>query len=514
MKMMMTNQPKNSLLNTLWLSLARLWPFFRRLQWRLTFTYALFTAVTALVFGLIGVALLWYLTFALWIPNDIAKSLLRTGDSLSPYLEHTPPDLDGLNNWLRRMTQGNDMSPPMATEKNTGPPPPSPIRFGEVVSMAVVNPAGEVIISYPAENFTGGQVLSAPPEAIAGFEAALQGQTNPVRLTARNTTGNIVATAPIFGANKQLVGAIFIETAPPLQERNFLQFAVQQTILPVVGVLVVSVVAGVLFGYFIARALTRRLAVLARAADTWSKGDFEMLVTDNSGDELGQLAQRLNQMALQLQTLLQTRQELASLDERNRLARDLHDAVKQQVFATAMQVGAALTLFEQNPTAAKKNLVETDRLVHQTQQELTRLIQELRPAALEDKGLTAALREYISDWSRQSNIAAEVRVRGEQAMSFLLEQTLFRVTQEALANIARHSGATKVEVYLAWVGEQVTLTLTDNGKGFNPATPPGRGLGLRSMRERVEAVGGHLDITSQPEAGTQVTVRCEKLPKT
>jgi NarL family two-component system sensor histidine kinase LiaS len=216
-------------------------------------------------------------------------------------------------------------------------------------------------------------------------------------------------------------------------------------------------------------------------------------------------------MALQLQTMLQTRQELASLDERNRLARDLHDAVKQQVFATAMQVGAALALFEQNPAAAKKNLVETDRLVHQTQQELTRLIQELRPAALEDKGLTAALREYISDWSRQSNIAAEVRVRGEQAMPFLLEQTLFRVTQEALANIARHSRATRVEVCLAWAGEQVTLTLADNGQGFNPATIPGKGLGLRSMRERVEAIGGHLSVASQPEGGTQVMVQCDKL---
>jgi hypothetical protein len=256
---MITNQPKNSLLNTLWLSLTRLWPFFQRLQWRLTFTYALFTAVTALVFGLIGVALLWYLTFSLWIPDDVARSLLRTGDSLSPYLEHTPPDLVGLNNWLRRMTRGDDMPPTIPTEKNNGngsppaPPPPSPIRFGEVVSMAVVNTAGEVIISYPAENFTVGQVLPAPPEAKSGFEAALQGQTNPVKLTARNATGNIVATAPIFGANKQLVGAIFIETVPPLQERGFLQFAVQQTILPVVaGVLVVGVVAGILFGYFIA----------------------------------------------------------------------------------------------------------------------------------------------------------------------------------------------------------------------------------------------------------------------
>jgi NarL family two-component system sensor histidine kinase LiaS len=144
--------------------------------------------------------------------------------------------------------------------------------------------------------------------------------------------------------------------------------------------------------------------------------------------------------------------------------------------------------------------------VRQAQQELTGLIQELRPAALEDKGLTTALREYVADWSRQSNIAAEVRVRSEQSLPLLLEQTLFRVTQETLSNIARHSGATAMEVYLAWEGDQVTLTISDNGRGFNPATANGKGVGLRSMRERVEAVGGQLTVTSQPGAGTQVMV--------
>jgi NarL family two-component system sensor histidine kinase LiaS len=514
--MMATTDPKNSLLNTLWPPLAQLWSFSHRLQWKLTILYALFTAVAALVFGIIGVALLWYLTFWSWIPNGVANELLRTGSLLSPYLERTPPDRAGLNNWLHEMMVGNNLVIKMPArydrEDNPRPLPPPP-RFERVVSIAIVNTAGQVVVDYPAETFAAGSTLPVSPEAMAGFQAALQGKTDPARLATRNAAGNTVATAPIFGSNGQLSGAIFVEVAPPIKESDFLQLILRQTILPVVlGVLIVGGVAGVFFGYFIARDLTRRLYALAGAADAWSNGDFDVLVADNSGDELGQLAQRLNRMALHLQTLLQTRQELATLDERNRLARDLHDAVKQQVFATAMQVGAALALFDQNSTAAKTCLTETNRLVRQTQRELTSLIQELRPAALEDKGLTTALREYISDWSRQNNITAEVRVRGEQAMPFLLEQTLFRVTQEALANIARHSDATTVEVYLAWEGDQVTLTIADNGRGFNPATTHGKGLGLHSMRERVEAIGGHLSVTSQPEAGTQVTVRCDKLP--
>jgi NarL family two-component system sensor histidine kinase LiaS len=516
MRLMTINRPKNPLPDTLWPPLARLWSFPRRLQWRLTLAYALFTAITALAFGIIGVALWWYLTFWVWLPNDVANNLLRTVPSLSPHLEHTPSDQVGLNNWLDEVVIGNRpaiRSP--AADKKDSPPPLPPHRLDRVVSVAIVDTAGQLLISYPAETFVMEEPLSVqiPPEAMAGFQAALQGETDPAELATRKAAGNIVATAPIFGSNQQLLGAIFVEVVPPLQESQFFQLALRQMILPVVwGVLIIGGMAGVLFGYFIGRNLTRRLYALARAADAWSNGDFDVLVSDNSGDELGQLTQRLNQMALQLQTLLQTRQELASLDERNRLARDLHDAVKQQVFATAMQVGAALTFFDQNPPAAKASLIETDRLVRQTQQELTSLIQELRPAALEDKGLTTALREYINDWSRQNNIAAELRVRGEQSLPFLVEQTLFRVTQEALANIARHSDATTVEVYLVWAGDQVTLTLTDNGRGFNPATLPGKGLGLRSMRERVEAIGGHLNVISQLEGGTQVMVRCDKLP--
>jgi NarL family two-component system sensor histidine kinase LiaS len=377
------------------------------------------------------------------------------------------------------------------------------------VFIAIVDTQGQVMVEFPAEKVSPETALPAqiPPEAVVGFQAALLGETDPVMLATRTADNHIVATAPILGDNKQLLGAIFVELAWPLEQGEFLQLVLQQTILPVgLAMTVVGLVAGVFFGFFIARGFTRRLRALAGAADAWSQGNFEMLVQDNSGDELGQLVRRLNHMAMQLQTLLQTRQELATLEERNRLARDLHDSVKQQVFATSMQVGAALALFEQNPTAAKTRLVETERLVRQAQQELTGLIQELRPAALEDKGLTTALREYVADWSRQSNIAAEVRVRSEQSLPLLLEQTLFRVTQETLSNIARHSGATAMEVYLAWEGDQVTLTISDNGRGFNPATANGKGVGLRSMRERVEAVGGQLTVTSQPGAGTQVMV--------
>jgi NarL family two-component system sensor histidine kinase LiaS len=169
-----------------------------------------------------------------------------------------------------------------------------------------------------------------------------------------------------------------------------------------------------------------------------------------------------------------------------------------------MQIGAAQALLPQQPATAQTHLAEAERLAHQAQQELTTLIRELRPAALEGKGLAAALRDYVADWSRQNEIAAEVRVQGERPLPLVVEQTLFRVAQEALANISRHSAATAAEVHLAYEAQQVALTIADNGHGFQTGAVNGKGLGLRSMRERVEALGGHWAIESGPSRGTKI----------
>jgi two-component system, NarL family, sensor histidine kinase LiaS len=176
------------------------------------------------------------------------------------------------------------------------------------------------------------------------------------------------------------------------------------------------------------------------------------------------------------------------------------------VFATAMQVGAARTLLERDPAAARQRLVEAEKLARQSQQELSGLIQELRPAALEGRGLADALRDYVADWSRHHQIKAQARLQGERRLPLFIEQALFRVAQEALTNVARHSGAGAADVLLAWRNETVTLIIKDNGRGFQPATGHQAGVGLASMRERVEALNGRLSVASRPGAGTVVTV--------
>jgi NarL family two-component system sensor histidine kinase LiaS len=487
----------------------RLLPFFRRLQWKLTLAYTLSTLITILVLGLIALAILWYINYqSNLIPQTIADGLNKATPLLTPYLEQTPPDRAGLNNWLQQAIQSNNLMISIPKEGAEDENDTIPAQFGRVGAVVIVDQAGKILAARPAAEFEPDTLLQSKlsPEALSGFQAALQGETKPSALAIRDAEDYLIATAPIFGADQQVLGAIFVKLLFPIEAAEYLQMVFQRLILPFAGImLVVGLVVGSIFGFLVARNLARRLQVLASASDAWSIGNFDVLVPDSSGDELGHLTRHLNHMVIELQNLFQTRQELAGLEERNRLARDLHDSVKQQIFATAMQVGAARTLIDQHPAEARTHLVEAEQLVRQAQQELTILIQELRPAALEGKGLAKALQEYTAIWSRQTHIAAEVRVSGERPLPLASEQTLFRVAQEALANIARHSHATAAEIYLGWESGQVKLVISDNGRGFNVAPRlTGKGVGLQSMSERMVMLGGHLHIESKPGGGTKV----------
>ncbi len=270
-------------------------------------------------------------------------------------------------------------------------------------------------------------------------------------------------------------------------------------------------VVGMLTGLLISGNLTRRFRQIMIAVQAWSKGEFAAKARIAGNDELGMLAHDLNHMAGQIQDLLATRQALAVVEERNRLARDLHDTVKQQVFANALLVRAARKQLTQDPATALKHLEAAEALSEQTQQELTALIRALRPPALADKGLADMVRDYGDEWSHQMGIAVDLHLQGERETPLAIEETLFRVIQEALANVARHSGARAVSIHLAWEADRVSLRVRDDGTGFDASRPSGKGLGLANMRERVESVRGRFCVESSP-AGTVVAVGVPYLP--
>jgi len=264
-------------------------------------------------------------------------------------------------------------------------------------------------------------------------------------------------------------------------------------------------IMGAIFGTFFANGLSKRFKRLFITIDAWSEGDFSKFITDDTGDEISQFSQRLNSMAKQLQELLHRRQEMAVSEERNRLARDLHDSAKQQALAASLQLGTALTLFEQDSEAAKKHLLEADALVDSVRNELTNLVLELRPQTIDGQDFSELLREYIFDWSQRSGIETNVNIEGDKDTPLETREALFRIIQEALANIARHSSASVVDVSLDYEENVVKMMITDNGRGFD-VLQQHRGLGLASMRERTEVLGGSFTVESVPNQGTKILV--------
>jgi len=198
---------------------------------------------------------------------------------------------------------------------------------------------------------------------------------------------------------------------------------------------------------------------------------------------------------------------MAVADERNRLARELHDSAKQQAFAASAQLGAALALYEQDSAEARVHIMEAERLVGQVRSELNDLILELRPAELQSGGLQGALETYAQSWAQRNDMSVDFQVQGKGILSPESERTLFRITQEALANTARHGQANHVKLCLKYKRDEARLTITDDGRGFDPRVPS-PGLGLRSMRERVQLLDGEIAVHSAPGKGCTIVVSC------
>ncbi len=471
---------------------------FRQLRGKLTLSYTLTSVVTFLFIELIFIGVvLWFVNFNL--PGILLDDLKKEAPQVAPYFIHGTPDREELTGGLQVV---------YADLPNQGPPGQS----HTLIFLVVVNTQGQVLASLGSQPIPLNTPLQAQlsAQSRANLQAVFndsKGTTSKVNVEA---DGSMVAETPIVGNGGHVQGVLVMKSAKP----DILQLLSDFLGLIIVSGLIVTIIAaiaGMIFGSLAARGITRRLQRLSAAADKWSHGNFSTLISDTSEDELGQTGRQLNRMAEQLQNLLQARQKLATLEERNRLARDLHDSVKQQVFAVAMQLRATKVLLKRDVDAAEVRLNEAEKLVRQAQQELTSLIRELRPAALEGKELVAALRELATSWTQQTDIVANLRAEDTQTLSLAVEEALYRVAQEALANVARHSKATLVQLILTITDDTVTLSIVDNGQGFDTTRQGPMGVGLFSMRERMKALGGDVEVESTPGKGTRIVAQCQRL---
>lgn len=259
----------------------------------------------------------------------------------------------------------------------------------------------------------------------------------------------------------------------------------------------------VVFAHLLSRHFHERVAALVVAADAWGRGDFTVRPKDKSRDEIGVLSRHLLRMVEQLQFLIRERQELSAVRERNRLARDLHDTVKQQVFATQMELNAARNLLATDPQAAGEALDEAIDMVRRSQQDLKALIAHLRPAGLEDGTLGTVLSQYVPVHAPK-DVKVHLEITNDRNLPLDIEEAVFRVAQAALANVSIHAQANNVTVQLSMIPDAVSLRVADDGIGFDIDKVEPNAFGLIVMRERMEEIGGTLRIESSLGAGTTV----------
>ncbi|MGD2252751.1 MAG: sensor histidine kinase [Anaerolineales bacterium] len=485
---------------------------FQQLRWKLTLRY---TAVT--VAALLAVELVVISGLASHVaresriaPEELLKELDTTYVPIARrFLSRIPPDVDGLREHLAPLGVAEiDIEPIQLGDFMLN------VSSTNTLFVFFVNSDGRLIDSLPhgyLERTGAGEVLD--PDEIPGLReplaAAMEGMLDTEALITQLPGNPTVGAIPIFDEKEEyrIVGALAFMRRTQFWEVITLANMARQLGF---GLLVITLFAGVMgavFGFLTARGLVRRLKTLLDSAQAWSQGDFSVRVDDRSGDELGRLSHGLNIMAVKLGSLMEQRQQMSVIEERNRLARDLHDSVKQRTFAASAQLGAARARIKASPPEAETHLAEAEKLLNKVRHELTDLIRELLPVALQGKGLVAAVREHALDCANQTDIDVQVRIQNERELPAEVEQALFHIFQGALSNVARHSQADHAEVWLIYGTSSITLTVADNGRGFDVGKKHA-GLGLRVMRERAESLGGFLIVENGQSNGTKVTVTC------
>lgn len=289
-------------------------------------------------------------------------------------------------------------------------------------------------------------------------------------------------------------------------------------VVPVI--LAVAAVAALISIVFGLRSIARPLQQLDRQASRLAWGEFEAVQEPVGGtQEIEDLRRTLNDLAQQIRAYQQGMHDYIGAitrgqeEERKRLARELHDDTVQDLIALGHRVEMARRTLEHDPQAAAERLDTLKALIGDTLTEVRRFTRALRPIYLEDLGLLPALEMLVRDVESAASTSTAFEVSGTpRRLPEELELAVYRIAQEALSNVVQHAQATQATVELRFTDDEVTLSVTDDGIGFDvPERPEGLAraghFGLVGMRERATLVGGWLTLESGADQGTRITTR-------
>ncbi|MBI4337916.1 MAG: GAF domain-containing sensor histidine kinase [Chloroflexi bacterium] len=216
-----------------------------------------------------------------------------------------------------------------------------------------------------------------------------------------------------------------------------------------------------------------------------------------------------NQLAVGIHNVSLARQkaELAAQEERGRIAREIHDGIAQSIYMLSLQLETCAELAQQQRHDLRERLGKLVALSKETLLEVRHYIYDLKPYLAGEKGAAAMVEHQVREFDKVAGILAHLETVGEERQVPVPVATcLYRVTQEALANVFKHAGASRVELLLEFLPGEVQLAVKDNGQGFDATKAPS-GHGLQNMRQRAEELGGSFTMRSAPGKGTEVVIR-------
>ncbi|WP_349305546.1 sensor histidine kinase [Bacillus sp. FJAT-49736] len=277
----------------------------------------------------------------------------------------------------------------------------------------------------------------------------------------------------------------------------------------------------VYFGFRSGRTFLRKLDDVLSFVSILRSGKYSARVENFEQDEIGLILDEMNQLAAYIQDQVRSLQRLADekteladqahqaavMEERQRLARDLHDSVSQQLFALGMLSSAALRTVTKNPMEAENMLKQVAGISAKAQGEMRALLLHLRPIDLRGDSLEEGIYKLVRELKEKTNLDIESSIKDLGDLSKAIEEHVFRIVQEALSNILRHAHATKVRITLETMKDHLHLYISDNGDGFSVERKSITSYGLQTMRERCEELGGVFQIRSKENEGTYINIR-------